>query len=85
MSFSWSLFVVYGLADHRRSPKFLQELKEAISACPLPLVVGGDFNLIRGSRDKNNSNINWPCVHSFNDCIANLELQEIRRTDARYT
>jgi hypothetical protein len=70
----WSLFVVYGPADHRKSGYFLAELSHAVGACPLPLVVGGDFNLIRGSEDKNNDNIDWPRVHRFNDCITNLGL-----------
>ena len=82
---TWSFFVVYGPADHRRSPEFLQELTVAIQACPHPLVVGGDFNLIRGSEDKNNTNINCPRVHRFNDCIANLALREVQRGGARYT
>jgi hypothetical protein len=81
----WSLFVVYGPADHQRSGDFLAELSLAFGACHLPLVVGGDFNLIRGSEDKNNSNIDWPRVHRFNDCIASLALREVRRTGARYT
>jgi exonuclease III len=81
----WSLFVVYGPANHRRSGDFLAELSHAVGACPLPLVVGGDFNLIRGSEDKNNDNIDWPRVHRFNDCIANLGLWEICRTTALYT
>ena len=57
---TWSLFVVYGPADHRRTDDFLSELSAAVEACTFPLVVGGDFNLIRGSADKNNDNINWP-------------------------
>jgi endonuclease/exonuclease/phosphatase family metal-dependent hydrolase len=48
-------------------------------------VVIGDFNLIRGAQDKNNANINWPLVNSFNDCIANLALREISRSGARFT
>ena len=81
----WTCFVVYGPADHRRTDEFLSEMTTAISACSLPLVVGGDFNLIRGSEDKNNDNINWPRVHKFNDFIANLALWEIRRGGSRYT
>jgi hypothetical protein len=81
----WSLFVVYGPADHRRSPEFLSELSLAVRACPLPLVVGGDFNMIRGSDDKKNDNIGWPRVHRFNECVANLAHREVRRTGARYT
>jgi hypothetical protein len=48
-------------------------------------VIIGDFNLIRGPQDKNNSNINWPLVNTFNDCIANLALKEIARSGARFT
>jgi hypothetical protein len=61
------------------------ELTATIHACTLPVLVGGDFNLIRGSEDKNNDNINWPCVHRFNECIADLALREIRRGGSRYT
>jgi hypothetical protein len=56
----WTLFVVYGPADHRLSEDFLGELSAATSACQLPLAVGGDFNLIRGSEDRTNDNIYWP-------------------------
>jgi hypothetical protein len=48
-------------------------------------VVGGDFNLIRRVEDKNNSNINWPRVHLFNDCIARLSLRELNRSGAMFT
>nr|XP_051201554.1 uncharacterized protein LOC127315064 [Lolium perenne] len=33
----WSIFVVYGPADHRRSADFLEELSAAVNACPFPL------------------------------------------------
>jgi hypothetical protein len=49
-----------------------------------PVGRGGDFNLIRGSEDKNNDNINWLRVHRFNECIADLALREIRRGGLRY-
>jgi hypothetical protein len=45
----------------------------------------GDFNLIRGTQDKNNSNINWPLVNAFNDSIARLVLREVARSGARFT
>jgi exonuclease III len=48
-------------------------------------VVLGDFNLIRGAQDKNNSNINWPLVIAFNDTIARLALREVARSGARFT
>jgi hypothetical protein len=49
---------VYGPTDHSRAPAFAEELEIKVSRSQHPVVVGGDFNLIRGAEDKNNSNIN---------------------------
>jgi hypothetical protein len=35
----WSIFVVYGPADHHRSSDFLEELTTAVNACLFLLVV----------------------------------------------
>jgi hypothetical protein len=82
---TWAFSVVYEPADHSLSDEFLGELLVAVTACHLPLAVGRDFNLVRGSEDKTNENIHWPRVHTFNDCIADLALREIRMGGARYT
>ena len=37
----WEVIIVYGPADHRRSPAFLAELKSKVERCPIPVVVGG--------------------------------------------
>jgi hypothetical protein len=65
---------VYGPADHARSAIFLSDLESKVENCSNPVVVLGDFNLIKGAQDKNNANINWPLVNAFNDCIARLAL-----------
>jgi hypothetical protein len=83
--FKFEIIGVYGPANHARSELFLQELEAKVNSCQHPVVVGGDFNLIRGPEDKSNDNINWHRVHLFNDCIANLALREIRRLGARFT
>ena len=77
--------VVYGPADHRRSPAFLEELHLKISNSLLPVVVGGDFNLIRSPNEKNNDRINFPRMQLFNDWIAELGLRELDRTGVRFT
>src|SRR3954465_14304384 len=51
----------------------------------IPIVLGGDFNLIRSGADKNNRNIDWPRVTLFNNTIASCALREIARTGARFT
>lgn len=48
----WELIVVYGPADHLRSVSFLTELHDKISGAMHPVVVGGDFNLMRSPEDK---------------------------------
>jgi hypothetical protein len=76
---------VYGPADHSRSPLFLQELEEVVTRATSPVLIAGDFNLIRGSTDKNNRNIDWSRVNLFNDSIARLQLREVVRSGARFT
>jgi hypothetical protein len=76
---------VYGPADHSRSGAFLAELEEVVTRAQYPMVVAGDFNLIRGRADKNNMNIDWLRVNLFNDCIACLHLSEVVRSGARFT
>jgi hypothetical protein len=77
--------LVYGPADHGRSAEFLNELVHLVSSSPFPVVVGGDFNLIRGLGDKSSGNINWPRVHRFNDALAVMSLWEISRVGTRFT
>jgi hypothetical protein len=81
----WCFILVYGPADHGRSDEFLRELAREVDASPFPVVLAGDFNLIRGASDKNNSNICWPRVRRFNDAIAAMSLREVARVGARYT
>ncbi|KAK1698474.1 hypothetical protein QYE76_015171 [Lolium multiflorum] len=76
---------IYGPADHGRSSLFLQEISDKVAATPRPLIMGGDFNLIRAAEDKNNNNLNWPLMDLFNANIAAWALREIPRTGARFT
>ena len=79
---------VYGPADHSRSTEFLAELQAkvtTVTAAALPVLVGGDFNLIRSGADKNNNNINWPRVAMFNSAIASMALRQVARSGARFT
>jgi hypothetical protein len=81
----WCFMLVYGPADHARTCEFLGELEVEVAACSLPLVVAGDFNLIRRAEDKSNGVVNWPRVRRFNDVLAGLAPREICRAGARFT
>ena len=85
LNFKWEVIIVYGPADHRCSPTFLAELQQKISCSSLPVVVGGDFNLIRSPDEKNNDRVNRPRMQMFTDYIAELGLCELERTGARFT
>jgi hypothetical protein len=76
---------IYGPADHSRSAEFLQEISNKVEASDVPIIMGGDFNLIRAAHDKNNDMINWTRMDLFNEHIASWGLREIPRTGARYT
>lgn len=69
----------------KKVTKFLDDLKATVSACQYSIVVGGDFNLIRGARDKNNNDIDWSRVNRFNDCLARLALRKLHRGGGRFT
>ena len=84
-SLSLEVIIVYGPADHSRSSAFLNELKAKVERCSTPLVVAGDFNLIRSPDDKSSANVDIRRMRMFNDCIPDLALREIRHVGSRYT
>jgi hypothetical protein len=46
-----------------------------------PTLVGGDFNLIRESKENNNGNINQHWANMFNDWINKFALIEIKSSN----
>jgi hypothetical protein len=81
----FEVVAIYGPADHSRSRSFLEEISDKVGRATHPLLLGGDFNLIRSAEDKNNDNLNWPLIDLFNEHVASWALREIPRTGARYT
>ena len=85
MNFKWEIIVVYGPADHSRSAAFLAELHAKISPATLPVVVGGDFNLLSSAEKKRNSRVDLAEIRCFNDWVADLGLLELDRVGPRFT
>jgi hypothetical protein len=57
--FRWALLSVYGAAHEDHKEHFLSKLVRACTSCgDLPLLVGGDFNIIRNPSEKNNARYN---------------------------
>jgi hypothetical protein len=53
--FDWILFPVYGAAQDEKKPEFLAELFRTCDNETLPLLLGGDFNMLRRKEDKNDN------------------------------
>jgi hypothetical protein len=63
----------------------LGELEREVLACQYPIVIGGNFNLIRAASDKNNINLNWLRIHKFKYAIATMYLREVPHVWAHFT
>jgi hypothetical protein len=50
--YKWALVVVYGPAQDESKERFLAELVNMCSHERLPLLVGGDYNILRNSSEK---------------------------------
>jgi hypothetical protein len=83
--FDWLLIPVYGAAQESNKADFLAELVRTCENEQLPMLLGGDFNIIRRQEEKNNSNFNprWPFI--FNAIIKSLDLKEIALTGRQFT
>jgi hypothetical protein len=67
--FEWILIPVYGAAQDAYKSAFLSELVRTCEDENLPMLLAGDFNILRRREDKSNDNFNprW-----FNAIIENL-------------
>jgi hypothetical protein len=83
--FEWILVPVYGAAQDMHKAEFLSELVRTCESETLPMLVGGDFNIIRKKEEKNNDNFKarWPFV--FNAIIEHLNLREIALSGRQFT
>jgi hypothetical protein len=83
--FEWVFIPVYGAAQDNHKHEFLVELVRMCESESLPLLLGGDFNILRSREEKNNDNYNprWPFV--FNATIESLDLREIVLSGRQFT
>jgi hypothetical protein len=83
--FEWLLIPVYGAAQEINKPEFLAELVRTYENETLPLLLGGDFNIIKRQEEKNNDNFNprWPFI--LNAIIESLEVREIVMSGRQFT
>jgi exonuclease III len=61
--FEWLLVPVYGVAQDKNKYKFLAELVRTCESETIPMLLAGDFNILRKSEDKSNDNFNPRCIY----------------------
>jgi hypothetical protein len=84
-NFQWELVNVYGPVQNDRRPEFLQELTQKLQNTSCPIMMGGDFNLIRYAWEKSSNNINQFWLDSFNGFTMDNGLLELNRIGSKYT
>jgi hypothetical protein len=83
--FTWILMNVYGPAHDEGKIEFLEELQMKVLAADVPIMLGGDFNLVRNIEEKSSGNVNVPLLDAFNEMINLTALREVHRSGSRYT
>lgn len=83
--FVWRLITVYGAAQPEHKEEFLRELAQDCYGCDEPLLIGGDFNILRQENEKNKrGGVNkWSLM--FNSIIENANLREMALEGKKFT
>jgi hypothetical protein len=83
--FHWVLVAVYGAAQPEFKEAFLTELVQACNKENKPILLGGDFIIIRNPSEKNNDRFDgrWPFL--FKAIIDGLDLRETEMSGRKYT
>ncbi|WVZ95111.1 hypothetical protein U9M48_040913 [Paspalum notatum var. saurae] len=76
---------VYGPAQEDQKQRFLTELASLISKETVPMVIGGDFNILRSPHEKNKGQFKnrWPFL--FNAVIDAYNLRELDLSGRQFT
>jgi endonuclease/exonuclease/phosphatase family metal-dependent hydrolase len=84
-NFIWSLVSVYGAAQEEFKADFLRKMVNLAKDNPYPIIIGGDFNLLRFPFEKSNGRFDdhWPFL--FNTVIDSLDLREVSMIGRQFT
>jgi len=83
--FAFKLVVVYGSPYEEGKLSFVDELHKVMGSWTGPTLLGGDFNLVRSSLDKNNGQVNFRWVDLFNEWVSRWGLIELELRNRKYT
>jgi exonuclease III len=83
--FELLLVPVYGVAQDKFKHDFLADLVRMCDSETLPILLAGDFNILRRPGEKSNHNFNPRWSFVFNAVIENLNLREIALSGRQFT
>jgi exonuclease III len=83
--FIWNFINVYGAAQNDQKQKFLSELSTICSKCSHPMLIGGDFNILRKESDKNKHGGTNKWSSLFNSIIDVHDLIELELSGRLFT
>jgi mannosylglycoprotein endo-beta-mannosidase len=84
-NFIWSLVSVYGSAQDALKPAFLREMVNLAKDNPHPIILGGDFNMLRYPHEKSKGRFDNHWSFLFNAVIDSLDLKEISMIGRQFT
>jgi hypothetical protein len=84
-NFEWCFIAVYGAAQDNDKEKFLSELVRMGDTVHTPVLVRGDFNIIRCLSEKNNNKYSDKRPSLFNVVINSLNLRELQLSGRHFT
>jgi hypothetical protein len=84
-NFTWTLVTVYGAAHEEFKADFLRELVNLAKDNPHPILIGGDFNLLRFRHEKSKGHFDDHWHFLFNTVIDSLDLREVSMIGRQFT
>ncbi|PNT73314.1 hypothetical protein BRADI_2g56875v3 [Brachypodium distachyon] len=81
----WEIMNVYGPVLHDWKAALLAEITDHVSLAQGPVLMGGDFNLIRFGDEKSKGVLHKTAMVQFNEAIGSMQLRELYRTGSRFT
>jgi hypothetical protein len=84
-NFIWSLVAVYGGAQDEFKANFLREIVNLAKDNPHPIIIGGEFNLLRFRHEKSKGCFDSHWTFLFNVVIDSLYLREVSMVGRQFT
>jgi hypothetical protein len=72
----WKLIVVYGSPYDESKNEFVDELHMVMGDGNDPVILGGDYNLVRSQKEKSNGVVNYNHNSLFNEWIEKWGLMD---------